>query len=315
MLMVPTAVASAGAPNLSTHSGAVVTVESGPYGKVLVLGGSGAGPFPAGSSLYVPSIDPPAVDNVVTTPYQAGCTTTLVSAGKGKMLSCTGPETDRRADWPAFTTSGRPVAGPGVNPYALGAVYRADLGTFHVTYAGHPLYLFDGGPHSFFGANFYETVSPLPPWHTAWFLMNPAGIPAPGPAHIEAEAPHPGTTYSTTELATEMLPALKGGVAVSVHSFSRDSSTASRCSGSCARDLIPLETVGPPTVGAGVSAASIGTVTRPDGAQQVTYGGRPLYIYSQEQPLLGAKGPVPTGTAGNGSGTSAYGGTSDLVSP
>ena len=68
-----------------------------------------------------------------------------------------------------------PVAGSGVNSRLLGAVYRPDLGTYQVTYAGHPLYLFDQGPNSFVGANFYETVSPLPPWHTAWFLVSPAG--------------------------------------------------------------------------------------------------------------------------------------------
>jgi len=312
LLVVPTAVASAG----STHTGVVVSVESGPYGKVLVVGGSGAGPYPAGSSLYFPTVDPPAVGTQVTEPYRAGCTTALVTTPKGKQLSCTGPETDRKADWPALTTDGPPVGGSGINPYALGDVYRADLGAFQVTYAGHPLYLFDPGPHSFFGANFYETVGPLPPWHTAWFLMSPAGLPATGPANLEVEAPQTGTTYSTTELATEMLPnAVRGGVAVSVYSFSKDSETASRCSWSCARDFIPLDTVGTPTFTTGVDATAIGMITRPDGSQQVTYNGHPLYIYSQERPLVGVRGPVTTGTAGNGNGTIAFGGTFSLVSP
>ena len=47
-----------------------------------------------------------------------------------------------------------------MNRSCLGTVYRTDLGAYQVTYAGHPLYLFDPGPNSFFGANFYETVQP-----------------------------------------------------------------------------------------------------------------------------------------------------------
>jgi hypothetical protein len=39
---------------------------------------------------------------------------------------------------------------------------------------------------------------------------------------LETESPQAGTTYTTTELATEMLPGV-GGAAVSVYTFSRDS--------------------------------------------------------------------------------------------
>jgi hypothetical protein len=40
-----------------------------------------------------------------------------------------------------------------------------------------------------------------------------------------------------------------------------------------------------------------------------------MYIYSQEQPLVGKKGPKTHGTVGNGNGISAFGGTFTLVSP
>ena len=200
-----------------------------------------------------------------------------------------------------------------MNPFLLGAVYRTDLGAFQVTYAGHPLYLFDPGPDSFFGANFYETVQPLPPEHTAWFLLSPSGAPATGPATLETESPQAGTTYNSTELATEMLPGV-GGAAVSVYTFSRDSHF-STCYDACARDFIPLETVGTPTLGAGVNPSAVGTVWRADGTRQVTYDGHPLYIYSQEQPLAGAYGLVTTGSGGNGNGVSAFGGTFSLIAP
>jgi predicted lipoprotein with Yx(FWY)xxD motif len=34
--------------------------------------------------------------------------------------------------------------------------------------------------------------------------------------------------------------------------------------------------------GAGVVAAHLGTITRPDGAKQVTYNGHPMYFYSKD---------------------------------
>jgi len=305
---------------------AVVSLESGPYGPVLVVGGAGAGyvpatsttpasyMFPAGTSLYEATVDPPTY-GASFSGYQAGCTTTVVVSEADGPLSCTGAETDPSADWPALTTEARPVAGPGVNPFLLSAVYRTDLGAFQVTYAGHPLYLFDPGPNSFFGANFYETVQPLPPWNTAWFLVTPWGTPATGPASLATESPQAGTGYSTNELTSELLPnAVPGGVNVSVYTFSGDS-WVSHCYDACARDFIPVYTVGKPTLGAGVNASAVGVVWRADGTQQVTYDGHPLYYFSQEQPLVGTSGPIQTGTAGNGNGVKAFGGTFNLITP
>jgi predicted lipoprotein with Yx(FWY)xxD motif len=308
---------------------AVVSVESSPYGPVLVVGGAGAGyhpatgttpagyAYPSGSSLYFATVDPPAFGWPWSRgPYQAGCTTTVVTGTAEGTLSCTGSETDQSADWPAFTTSGPPVAGPGVNPWLLGSVYRSDLGSFQVTYAGHPLYLFSPGANTFAGANFIESVLPLPPWHTAWFLLSPDGQPAPGAAKLEVESPQPGTTYTVPELASEMLPnVVPGGAAISVYSFSGDSPWRSRCVGACAMDFVPVYTAAPPTPGTGVNPAAIGVIVRPDGTHQVTYDGHPLYVYSQEQPLVSTTGLVTTGTAGNGNGISAFGGTFSLVSP
>jgi predicted lipoprotein with Yx(FWY)xxD motif len=323
-----------GPPRGRTHhqpTGAVVSVEEGPYGSVLTVGGAGAGYvsaepststpahyiFPAGSSLYYATIDPPTFGSPFGAPYQAGCTTALVEGTAEGTLSCTGAETDQTADWPAFTTEGRPVAGPGVAPWLLGSVYRPDLGTYQVTYAGHPLYLFDPGPNSFFGANFFESVLPLPPWHTAWYLISPQGQAATGPANLETESPQPGTTYSSTVLATEMLPnAVPGGAAITVYSFNGDHRWQSRCVQACEREFIPvLSNGGAPTAQSGVNASSIGLMRLPDGSQQVTYNGHPLYIYSQEQPLVGAEGLVTTGSAGNANGIHAYGGTFSVVNP
>lgn len=309
-------------PGLDPYA-AFVSTESGPYGPVLVVGGQGAGYvpassstpatfiYPAGSSLYYATIDPVVFGGFF---FEPGCTTVLVTTptleGPGP-LSCTGSETDAQADWPAFTTDRPPVAGPGVDPRLLGAVYRRDLRTFQVTYAGHPLYLFDPGPDSFFGANFFESVLPLPPWHTAWYLIAPDGLPATGPAALEVQAPQAGTTYTSNALSVEMLPGI-GGAPVTVYSFSRDTRSQSRCFAACAREFVPVRTAGPPTEGPGVNAALVGEIRRDDGTYQVTYDGQPLYIYSQEQAFLGTTGYA---TAGNGNGVHAFGGTFTVVSP
>ena len=45
--------------------------------------------------------------------------------------------------WPPLTTTGKPTAGDGVQASLLGTTKRAE-GSREVTYAGHPLYYFEG---------------------------------------------------------------------------------------------------------------------------------------------------------------------------
>jgi len=315
------AVAHAGqrAPQPADPARAVVSTEQSAYGTVLALGaGAGFAPgsstpvFPAGSAVYMSTIDPPAGGNGQG--YQPGCGTTLVNGplpggmfggGIPGPLSCTGGETDQQADWQALTTDRPAIAGAGVQQRLLGSVYRPDLGTYQVTYAGHPLYLFlPGIANAAFGDKVFESTLPLPPWHTAWYLLSPDGQPAVGPATIQTETLPSGQTV----LANQMLPGL-GGVPVAVYTFSRDHAWRSTCYGACARTFIPVLTDGAPVIGAGTNPSALGTTTRADGTQQVTYHGHPLYMYSQEQ-FTGL-----TGTAGNGNGTELDGGTLDLVTP
>ncbi len=311
---VPVTAASASGTGPS-RAAAVVDLANGPYGEVLVVGGAGAGgPFVAGSSLYVARVDPPTYTG--ENHYQPGCTITRVDTQSRGPLSCTGLTTEKKVDWPALTTSGPPIAGPGVDASLLGEVYRSDLRADQVTYNGHPLYLFDPGPDSFFGANFYETVEPLPPWHTSWYLVSADGTPATGAAMLETESPQNGAGYHTTKLAVEMLPGVaKHGAAVSVYTFSADDPNSSTCYGPCAIDFIPVYTAGTPVAGPGVDASAIGVIKRFDGTKQVTYNGHPLYIYSQEQPLPGKHGLSTKGTAGNGKGVTAFGGHLQMVQP
>jgi predicted lipoprotein with Yx(FWY)xxD motif len=326
MLPLATATAASGGTNPDPNQATVMLANS-PYGRILVVGGAGAGyvpatsttpahyVYPTGSSLYLATIDRPSYKTEADGSYFAGCRTKIVPTAFGN-ISCTGAETDVHADWPALTTDVAPISGTGILPGMLGTVWRNDLGTYQVTFRGHPLYLFAPGAGDYSGANFYETVLPLPPWHTAWYLVSQFGLPATGPATIETQAPQPGTTYDTTKIAVEMLPnKVPGGAAVSAYSYSSDPLGHRTCLAGCARLMIPVYTVGAPVIGPGVNASAVGTISLPSGIDQVTYNGKPLYIYNQEQPLVGSHGLVTTGTAGNGDGVMWDSGTFSLVNP
>jgi predicted lipoprotein with Yx(FWY)xxD motif len=59
--------------------------------------------------------------------------------------------------------------------------------------------------------------------------------------------------------------------------FALDTSTTSKCNGSCAKFWPPV--AGPATLASGVKG-TLGTITRQDGSTQATFGGHPLYTYS-----------------------------------
>src|SRR5580704_9876983 len=59
--------------------------------------------------------------------------------------------------------------------------------------------------------------------------------------------------------------------------FAPDTSTMSKCTGSCATYWPPVK--GPVTAGSGVTG-TLGTITRSDGTTQATYDGHPLYTYA-----------------------------------
>jgi predicted lipoprotein with Yx(FWY)xxD motif len=62
-----------------------------------------------------------------------------------------------------------------------------------------------------------------------------------------------------------------------------------RCTGSCTSIWLPLTTKGTPSAPAGVQ---LGTVMRPDGKSQVTFKGKPLYLFAEDS--------SPRSVTGNG---------------
>ncbi len=64
--------------------------------------------------------------------------------------------------------------------------------------------------------------------------------------------------------------------------FVPDAQGDSTCYDACAQNWPPLVSDGEVTVGEGLSQDLVGTVTRTDGSEQVTYGGWPLYTFVRD---------------------------------
>jgi predicted lipoprotein with Yx(FWY)xxD motif len=69
-----------------------------------------------------------------------------------------------------------------------------------------------------------------------------------------------------------------------VYIWEKEPSGAAECYDDCAEAWPPVLTTGEPVAARGVDATLLGTITRRDGATQVTYNGHPLYYYAHEGP-------------------------------
>jgi predicted lipoprotein with Yx(FWY)xxD motif len=232
-------------------------------------------------------------------------------------LTCTGPERDllddvSSDDWPALTTKGAPIAGRGVNAKLFGTVFRRGIGR-QVTYAGHPLYLFDPSSQPFTpqGENFMETVRPLPPWHGYWYLVSArSGAPSPGVATLEVETLPGGRRALATKEDGNVDPIL---VTLYAGFGTPDQSP---CDTACASGWTPLLTSAAPHLGPGVNGALVSITPRGMGNYQVTYDHQPLYLFDRESVRLSANDRiVSSGSRGNGVGVRGPDGVMSVVAP
>lgn len=118
----------------------------------------------------------------------------------------------------------------------------------------------------------------------------------------------PAVAVTTTVIGTGKVRA--GTVVVSksglsLYAFTKDSSTRSNCTGSCASTWVPWLANGSVVVkaGSGLNQALVGKITRSGGQKQITYGGHPLYRYT---------GDTRAGQQ-NGQGRNQFGGKWYLV--
>jgi predicted lipoprotein with Yx(FWY)xxD motif len=275
---------------------ATVSAASTSFGRVLVVG---SGPN-TGCSLYLLTSD--QLHALTGAPFACSDNANV----RGKPCDT--------VVWPALLTDGAPIAGPGVNPRLLGTVARTDLGLpggssmEQVTYAGWPLYRFfrDETPGETEGANLNDPVTTPA---GIWYLVNPrGGIPATGQAELDLEtAPVDGNGPEETVLAARMnndysqfpnasFPVYTlswGSGRWRGDSGSHESGRDSACQGQCAVFWPPVLTSGPPEAAPGVDQRAIGVIVRPDGSQQVTYHGRPLYLFNDDA-YIGGSSPVGT---------------------
>lgn len=91
------------------------------------------------------------------------------------------------------------------------------------------------------------------------------------------------TTATGVTLSTESSPVgriLATPSGRTLYDFTPDTPTSSACTkGLCVRLWPPLVAEGPVTVGRGLHRSLVGTIRRPGGQLQVTYGGHPLYTW------------------------------------
>jgi predicted lipoprotein with Yx(FWY)xxD motif len=86
-----------------------------------------------------------------------------------------------------------------------------------------------------------------------------------------------GAGVTMTVAHTTAGDALAGAGGKTLYTNTKEKGGTIACTDTCVSAWPPL--TGTPTAGSGVTG-TLGTITRPDGAVQVTYNGSPLYYYS-----------------------------------
>ena len=122
----------------------------------------------------------------------------------------------------------------------------------------------------------------------------PAATDTPQPPPTTAAAPDPTSTPvpdAPTATATMVEVSSQGALGnhlvdangMSLYLFTNDERNASNCSGGCADAWPPLLSDGDPVAGEGLDAERLATIQREDGSSQVTYNGKPLYYFANDQ--------------------------------
>jgi predicted lipoprotein with Yx(FWY)xxD motif len=123
------------------------------------------------------------------------------------------------------------------------------------------------------------------------------------PSAVSATSqPSSSATVITTMSTPDGTILSVGGHAV--YLWEKDTTAASQCSGACAAAWPPVTVTGVPEAAGAAKASDLGTFTRADGTEQVTYNGHPLYYFAGD-----------TGHSENGQGSDGFGALWWLVSP
>ena len=188
-----------------------------------------------------------------------GMTLYLFTNDERNVSNCSGGCLDA---WPPLLTDGDPVAGEGLDASRLASIQRDD-GSSQVTYNGKPLYHFASNQTS------ADTLGQ--DRGDVWFVVSPEGAPIRTIAAVNA---------AVNSALGSILTDLDGN---SLYLYTRDERNVSNCEGGCALAWPPLLTIDDPAPGDGLNEDRIGTISRGNGAKQVTYNGRPLYYFAADE--------------------------------
>lgn len=242
-VLLPSSRVSAAPPLQTAPTAVTLTTGASPYGTVLFTG--------AGQGLYTLSLD---TVGTASAPATSACTS--MCATVWPPLLAAGPNA------PISVSGGVQAAGIGLVP----RTNPAGQTVYQVTYFGHPLYTFvkDTAAGQTNGENVAAFMG-------IWHLLSPGGQVNAGVATVSVE---------TTPLGTLLATPTAFSTSRTLYMLTADPANTSTCVRRCTQIWPPLLTTGAPIAGSGVTADLLGTITRPDGTTQVTYSGRPLYLFS-----------------------------------
>jgi predicted lipoprotein with Yx(FWY)xxD motif len=181
-----------------------------------------------------------------------------------------------------------------------------------VTYGGMPLYRFflDESSDEIEGANLFDPVtSPT----GIWYLVGRIAAIRRRDRQLQLETAPVARGADATVLAATMNEEfnLFPNASFPVYTASQGQA-AGLCQDLCAQYWPPVLTSGAPGAGSGVDQQALGTRKRPDGTQQVTYKGKPLYLFADDAYIPG----LPYGSAGiNGAGADTMWGVFNTIPP
>jgi predicted lipoprotein with Yx(FWY)xxD motif len=106
---------------------------------------------------------------------------------------------------------------------------------------------------------------------------------APSAAASPAASASAAAGASVALADTKLGKVLVDGAGKTLYVFSADSGDKSACSGNCAANWPPLVSDGAPSLGTGLDAEDFASITRDDGAKQVTFYGHPVYYFAGDK--------------------------------
>lgn len=182
--------------------------------------------------------------------------------------------------WTPVLATGPLVATGGVLASKLGTVDRAGIG-MQVSYAGQPLYRFvkDTAPGQMNGQD-------VTAFRGVFRLVSVHGGPAADRASVDLRLTPNGTVLETRN----------GPTARPVYVLSADPAGMTSCTDECAAIWPPVLTNHPAAAGTGLDSHGLGVLRRPDGTDQVTYFGKPVYMFAFD---LAAGSPAGTSNGDN----------------